>query len=334
MLMSMGSLRNADIRQLRALQAVAREGSFGRAAAVLGFSQAAVSQQIAALEKALGTRLFDRPGGPRAAVLTPAGRLLVEHADAVLARLDVADRQLADLAAGVGGRLDVGTFQSASVALLPSVIADLRREAPALDITLHEQDVNADLLSGLLGDELDVAFVLGPVDDPRLDGTHLCFDPFVVVTPAEECSVPTRRTRSRSGSTPHPASPVMPMARLDGYPVIAGNADDSCQVLIDDGLKARGVSPRYVFRSNDNAAIQAMVTARMGAAVMPLLAVDQDDPTIHIHPLDPPLAPREICVALRADRTHAPAALRLVELAVRHTPDVASVPMTMHSADA
>jgi len=327
----MGSLRNADVRQLRALQAVAREGSFGRAAAVLGFSQAAVSQQIASLEKSVGAKLFDRPGGPRAAVLTPAGRLLVEHADAVLARLDVAERQLAELAAGVGGRLDVGTFQSASVALLPPVIADLRREAPALDITLHEKDVNADLLTGLLADELDVAFVLGPVDDPRLDGTHLCFDPFVVVTPAEECSVPTRRTRARAGA-PQPAPPAMPMARLDGYPVIAGNVDDSCQVLIDDGLKTRGVVPRYVFRSNDNAAIQAMVTARMGAAVMPLLAVDQDDPTIHIHPLDPPLAPREICVALRADRTHAPAARRLVELAVLHTPDVAAVPMTQHPA--
>lgn len=328
--MPMGSLRNADMRQLRALRAVAHEGSFGRAAAVLGFSQAAVSQQIAALEKAVGATLFDRPGGPRAAVLTPAGRLLLEHAEAVLARLDVADRQLADLAAGVGGRLHVGTFQSASVALLPAVIADLRREAPALDITLHEQDVNADLLAGLLSDELDVAFVLGPVDDPRLEGTHLCFDPFVVVTPAEECSVPTKRARTRSASAQQPA---MPMASLDGYPVIAGNVDDSCQVLIDDGLKARGVAPRYVFRSNDNAAIQAMVTARMGAAVMPLLAVDQDDPTIHIHPLDPPLAPREICVAIRADRTHAPAARRLVELAVRHTPDVASVPMTEHGAD-
>jgi DNA-binding transcriptional LysR family regulator len=313
---------------------VAQEGSFGRAASVLGFSQAAVSQQIAALEKAVGTKLFDRPGGPRAAVLTPAGRLLLEHADAVLARLDVADRQLADLAAGVGGRLHVGTFQSASVALLPPVIADLRREAPALDIMLHEQDVNADLLSSLLADELDVAFVLGPVDDPCLEVTHLCFDPFVVVTPAEACSVPTRRSRARSGAAAASPTPVMPMGLLDGYPVVAGNADDSCQVLIDDGLKARGVAPRYVFRSNDNAAIQAMVTARMGAAVMPLLAVDQDDPTIHIHPLDPPLAPREICVALPADRTHAPAARRLVELAVRHTPDVASVPMTVHAADA
>lgn len=315
----MTGLRTTDIRQLAALSAVATEGSFGRAADVLGFSQAAVSQQIAGLEKAVGMKLFDRPKGPRAAVLTPAGRLLLEHADAVLSRLDQAERQLADLAAGVGGRLEVGTFQSASVALLPSVVAALRREAPEVDIVLHETDVNEDLLAGLLADRLDVAFFLGPLDDPRFEVTHLCNDPFVAVTPADECSL------GRAG-----ANVAMPLADLDGLSIVGQNSDDSCQVLIDDGLRAQGVTPRYVFRSNDNAAIQAMVTARMGAAVMPLLAVDQDDPTIHIHPLEPPLEPREICVAVRADRTHAPAAVRMVELAVAHTPDVDAVEMTAH----
>jgi DNA-binding transcriptional LysR family regulator len=317
--MTMTGLRNVDVRQLAALSAVAAEGSFGRAADVLGFSQAAVSQQIAGLERAVGTKLFDRPRGPRAAVLTPAGRLLLDHANAVLSRLDQADRQLADLAAGVGGRLDVGTFQSASVALLPKVVADLRREAPTVDIVLHETDDNAKLLAGLLADEFDVAFFLGPVDDPRIEVTHLCDDPFVAVMPADTCHLrPGRR------------GTVMPLRGLDGLPVVAGNTDDTCQVLIDDGLKSRGVAPRYVFRSNDNAAIQAMVTAGMGAAVMPLLAVDADDPTVHVHPLSPQLPPREICVGLRAERTHAPSALRLVELAVNHRPDVDAVAMTVH----
>lgn len=319
MLMAMVGLRNVDVRQLAALSAVAHEGSFGRAADVLGFSQAAVSQQVAGLERAVGAKLFDRPKGPRAAVLTPAGRLLLEHADAVLTRLDQAQRQLDDLAAGLGGRLDVGTFQSASVALLPKVVADLRREAPEVDIVLHETDDNAELLRGLLADELDVAFFLGPLDDRRYEVTHLCDDPFVAVLPADTCALRTGRR-----------GPSMPLRGLDGLPVVAGNADDTCQVLIDDGLRSRGISPRYVFRSNDNAAIQAMVTAGMGAAVMPLLAVDADDPTVHIHPLSPPLPPREICVALRADRTHAPSALRLVELAVKHRPDVSSVEMTTH----
>jgi DNA-binding transcriptional LysR family regulator len=321
--MLMSGLRDVDVRQLVTLRTVADEGSFGRAAALLGFSQAAVSQQVASLERAVGTKLFDRPGGPRAAVLTPAGRLLLGHVEAVLARLEHAERQLADLAAGVGGRLDVGTFQSASVALLPRVVADLRRESPEVDIVLHETDVNDDLVRGLLADELDVAFLLGPVPDTRIEVRHLCFDPFVAVTPADACPLEVRSSEQ-----------AMPLVALDGMPVVGQSADDSCQVLIDDGLKAAGVAPRYVFRTNDNAAVQAMVTARMGAAVMPLLAVDTDDPTVHLHPLDPPLEPREICVALRSDRTHAPAALRLVELAVQHTPDVSAVPMTAHTSGA
>ncbi len=314
----MRGLYDVDVRQLSTLRAVAEEGSFGRAAAVLGYSQAAVSQQVAALERAVGAKLFDRPGGPRAAVLTPAGRLLLDHAEAVLARLDLAGRQLADLAAGVGGRIDVGTFQSASVALLPRVVASLRREAPEVDIVLHETDVNAELVEGLLADEFDVAFLLRPLDDDRLHVTHLCDDPFVAVTPADACPL------AGVGDV------TMPVEMLDGFAVVGQNAADSCQVLIDDELKARGVLPRYVFRTNDNAAVQAMVTARMGSAVMPLLAVDSDDPTVHLHPLDPPLEPREICVAYRADRSHAPAALRLVDLAVAHTPDVSAIRMTAH----
>ena len=317
--MGVTGLHDVDVRQLSTLRAVAEEGSFGRAAAVLGYSQAAVSQQVAALERTIGAKLFDRPGGPRAAVLTPAGRLLLGHAEAVLARLDLAGRQLADLAAGVGGRIDVGTFQSASVALLPRVVARLRREAPEVDIVLHETDVNAELVDGLLADELDVAFVLRPLDDERLHVTHLCDDPFVAVTPADACPLE---------GVGHGLA--MPVDMLDGFAVVGQNAADSCQVLIDDELKARGVMPRYVFRTNDNAAVQAMVTARMGSAVMPLLAVDADDPTVHLHPLDPPLEPREICVAYRADRSHAPAALRLVDLAVAYTPDVSAIRMTTH----
>jgi len=318
--MFMSGLRDVTMRQLAALRAVATEGSFGQAADVLGYSQAAVSQQVAALERATGARLFDRPGGPRPAVPTPAGRLLLEHATAVLSRLEVAERQLADLAAGVGGRLDVGTFQSVSVALLPLVVADLRREAPELDISLHESDDVDELLRGLLDGDLAVTFLLGPVDDPRVDVTHLCDDPFVAVTQADACPL-------EQEGDPEPA---MPLGMLTGYPVVGNSIDDSGQVIIDDGLRARGVLPRYVFRTADNAAIQAMVAAGMGAAVMPLLAVDQDDPAVHIHPLDPPLPPREICVAVLADRTVPPAAERMVALAREHIVDVSTVTLSPH----
>ena len=74
-----------ELRHLTALEAVAREGSFGRAAKSLGYTQSAVSQQIAALERIVGARLVDRPGGPRPVSLTEAGELLLRHAEAIVA---------------------------------------------------------------------------------------------------------------------------------------------------------------------------------------------------------------------------------------------------------
>src|ERR671930_2454082 len=76
-----------ELRHLTALEAVGREGSFGRAAKSLGYTQSAVSQQIAALERIVGSRLIERPGGPRRVSLTEAGELLLRHAEAIVARL-------------------------------------------------------------------------------------------------------------------------------------------------------------------------------------------------------------------------------------------------------
>src|SRR5437763_13899404 len=100
-----------ELRHLVALKAVAEEGAFGRAAVRLGYTQSAISQQIATLEKIVGQRLIDRPGGPRPVSLTEAGRLLLRHIDAIAARLQAAQADLAALDAGDAGPLLVGTYQ-------------------------------------------------------------------------------------------------------------------------------------------------------------------------------------------------------------------------------
>ena len=79
-----------ELRHFAALDAVAHEGSFGRAAERLGYTQSAVSQQIATLERIVGETLVERPGGPRAVSLTDAGEVLLRHAEAIVARLDAA----------------------------------------------------------------------------------------------------------------------------------------------------------------------------------------------------------------------------------------------------
>src|SRR2546426_8472147 len=101
-----------ELRHLIALEAVAREGSFGRAAISLGYTQSAVSQQIATLERIVGERLLERPGGPRPVSLTEAGELLLPHAAAIVARLKAAQADLHALRAGEAGTLRAGAFQS------------------------------------------------------------------------------------------------------------------------------------------------------------------------------------------------------------------------------
>ena len=111
-----------EVRHFAALEAVAREGSFGRAAASLGYTQSAISQQIQTLERLVGERLVERPGGPRAVSLTEAGTLLLRHAEAIVSRLHAAQADMAALAQGQGGRLRVGTFQSVGARVLPAVM--------------------------------------------------------------------------------------------------------------------------------------------------------------------------------------------------------------------
>src|SRR3954463_7538276 len=100
LIMEPDSWLGVELRHLAALQAVSEEGSFGRAATRLGYTQSAISQQIATLERIAPAALVERPGGPRRVFLPEAGRLLLRHADGIVARLHAAEADLAALARG------------------------------------------------------------------------------------------------------------------------------------------------------------------------------------------------------------------------------------------
>ena len=289
-------LTDIEIRQLRALHAVATEGTFARAASRLGFTQSAVSQQIAGLERAVGDKVLDRPGGPKPAVLTPIGELLLAHATDVIARQDDLERALRELRAGETGRISIGTFQSTSVRILPQVLGQMRMERPRLEIVCGEVDLPEDTLDGVRNGTFDISFLVGDVPDDFV-ATELLVDPYVLLAP---------RRDERTSIT------VDELALL---PMIGQNGG-ACQAGIDATLHRHGVELRYVFRSNDNAAVQAMVRADMGYAVMPLLAVDADDPTINIIPLSESVPPRVITLVQLRDRSVNAAVERFVELAL------------------
>src|SRR5688500_15715807 len=149
---------DVELRHLRAMVVIAEEGTFGQAAARLGYTQSSVSQQIAALEKTVGGPVFDRPGGPKPVRITPLGEVVLAHGRELLHRAealtDAVDRFLAG-----NGRIDIGTFQGVTTLILPVVIRRLLEEHPGCDIRLS--DVNAE--EPRLGD-LDLLFHDGPVE--------------------------------------------------------------------------------------------------------------------------------------------------------------------------
>lgn len=295
MLMFMGSLRDIEIRHLEALDAVASAGTFGRAAERLGYTQSAISQQIAALERVIGEPVFDRPGGPRPVELTPLGAELLEHGRHLLTQLDVMADELDRFRHGEVGTLSIGTFQSASATILPLVVGRMRAEFPDLELSVYESDHDQELEGRIETGELDVTFMVGD-GGAGVVAEHVVTDPFVVV--------------ARPGQFPPGAVAI---DDLNDEPMI-GQHENSCQLFNEAGLRAAGLVPSYVFRSNDNGTVAAMVRAGMGVAVLPLLCVEAEDPRLAIHPLAPAIPDRKITVARRADRTLAPAAVRFVEI--------------------
>src|SRR5829696_2180849 len=141
-----------ELRHLAALQAVAAEGSFGRAAVELGYTQSAVSQQIATLERIVGERLIERPGGPRPVTMTEAGRLLLRHAEAIVARLQAAQADLQALSAGAVGTQSVGKH------ILPTLMRSFGAAWPRVELKLTEMGTDQDLVALVERGELDLTF--------------------------------------------------------------------------------------------------------------------------------------------------------------------------------
>src|ERR687888_2112791 len=158
-----------EMRHLVALDAVAREGSFRRAATRLGYVQSAISHQIAALEGLIGKRLIDRSRGTRPLSLTPAGKILLAHAEAVIARVRAAQADLAALDLPGSTVLRVGATPDLVARLVPRLL-----RAFGGPVTLHELPSASGVLAALGRGELDLALADAPLPPGPLEVTPLC----------------------------------------------------------------------------------------------------------------------------------------------------------------
>jgi DNA-binding transcriptional LysR family regulator len=296
-----------ELRHLIALKAIAEEGTFGRAAKRLGYTQSAISQQIAMLERIVGRRLIDRPGGPRPVSLTEAGDLLLRHADAIAARLQAAQADLAALDAGDAGPLRIGTYQSVGARVLPELLREFSAGWPQVDVTLQESADDRDLIALVERGELDLSFVVLPLDPGPYEVAELFRDPYVLVVPAA----------SQLASRDRPPS----LRELLDHPLISNR---TCRTTrrVEDRLRQTGREPHIAFRSDDNGTVQGLVAAGVGVAVVPRLTVDETDPAIRVVDLGDRVPPRLVGIAWHRDRRRTRAAEAFVELSQKLTSSV------------
>src|SRR4051794_7875766 len=174
-----------DVRRMRVLREVATQGSFSAAAEALSYTQSAVSQQIAALEREAGTKLVER--NARGIRLTDAGEALVRHTEAVLANLAEAEAELEALAGVRGGRVRLASFPSAGSAIVPQAIANFSARHPAVELRMIEAEPD-ESLPRLRAGELEIALTYNPgqLNTEGMTGfdvEDLLDDPFYVVLP-------------------------------------------------------------------------------------------------------------------------------------------------------
>jgi DNA-binding transcriptional LysR family regulator len=296
--MESNSWLGVEVRHFAALQALAHQGSFGRAAHELGYTQSAISQQIATLERIVGERLVERPGGPRPVSLTEAGALLLRHAESIVARLQAAQADLRALQAGEAGTLVVGAFQSVGARVLPELMRRFTEQWPHIEVMLDEVDDEA-IVGAIERGELDVGFVLLPVGDAPLETVELLRDPYVLIVAADSPLASARPT----------------LREVSDYPLV-GFRDSSTVDQIEAAFRSEGMEPRWAFRSNDNPTVEGLVAAGVGVAVMPRLTLNTADPRIAVVELATEVPPRIVAIAQHRDRYSSPAARAFVETAL------------------
>jgi DNA-binding transcriptional LysR family regulator len=290
------NFRNIELRHLAALEAVGRTRSFVAAARELGYTQSAISQQIAALERAVGQRLVERPGGPRAVALTEAGTLLLRHADSIVAQLDAAEADMAALAEGAAGPLRVGIFQSVGARILPGLLRRFREAWPRVEVRVREETTAADLVGLVEHGQLDLAFADLPLPDGPFEWNEILRDPYVLVVPKDD---PLADRES-----------APPLRELAGRPLVTWRQLGEPETF----LRGRVPELDVVFRSDDNGTLMGLVAEGLGYAVVPQLVVNSRNPAYVALPFGNRVPPRQLAIVWHRDRYRSAAAEAFIEL--------------------
>lgn len=299
-----------DVRRLRVLHHLAAYGTVTATAEALHLTGPAVSQQLAVLEKEAGVPLLEKVG--RTLKLTPAGELLVAHAEVVLGDLAAADADLAALRGGRRGAVRLAAFPSAARALLPAVWRRIGEET-ALSLHLIEQEPDA-ALESLRRRDVDIALVhtysLLPRELPAgCERRPLLDDPVLLALHPDEAA--------RAGLV---AGAAADLGRFATLPWLVPGPETSCHEMIWRACGAAGFVPRPAAQASDFSVLTALVAAGAGVALVPRLALPDARPAISLHPLTRPLS-RSVFAVSRTGTAHRPDIRRILDLLQASTTD-------------
>jgi DNA-binding transcriptional LysR family regulator len=295
-----------DVKQLRVLKAVADHGSFSAAADALSYTQPAISQQIAALEKRAGTTLVDR--GSRGVRLTDAGRALVEHAEVVIARLAAAEAELEAIAGIRGGRVRLASFPTAGASLLPPAVAEFSTRHPDVELSFVEREPE-EAAQMLRAAELEIAIVfeydqLNPTEFERFyEGIELhplVDDPMFLALPRDHPL--TRKQRVRLADV------------ADETWIQETGSHSWCGSFHEAVCAKAGFAPKVGFRSDDYNVVQGLIAAGVGISLLPGLALTNVREDIVIRSLGPQAPARRIAAATLAGRYRSPATGAMLDI--------------------
>jgi molybdate transport repressor ModE-like protein len=288
-----------DVRRIRVLQEVVTRGSFSAAAESLHLSQSAVSQQIATLEREVGVPLLERTtGGPK---LTAAGEALMDHGDAVLCRLEEAERALAQIAGLERGRLRLASFPTASATLMTRALSEFRRRFPKVELEFTE-DEPEDSFPGLKRGEFDLAVVFDyptfPLDFARdVDAELIYEEPMYVALPKGHPLAGAKSVR---------------ISDLAEEEWLCGALPSSCRDLVLGLCREAGFEPRISFRSDDYEVIKGFVAGGLGVTILPELAGGH--PGIELRTVRGEKPIRRVWAVTRESESRSPAAEQMLAL--------------------
>jgi molybdate transport repressor ModE-like protein len=285
-----------DVRRLGVLREVARHGSFSAAADALSYTQSAVSQQIAALEREAGTTLLERrAGGVR---LTDAGRALIARADAIFAQLADAERELAAIAGLRGGRVRLASFPSAGATLVTEAVSRFQSEHPDVELSLTEGEPDVTVPALKRGD-YDLAVVFdyehrraGEVLGDDLECIHLLDDPVWLVLPSDHSLAHRKSVR---------------LDDLIDEAWVAGCGGGVCHAMVMDWCADAGFEPNIAFESDDHNVLLGLVASGVGIALLPQLALRVGHPGAVSRPVSGRGLVRKIYAATPSQAYRSPA---------------------------